>query len=248
MPCLHCGASKTIEAHLVPKSFVMDVKIDRGEQHLILHKGKERPQMSHTGIYDRSILCADCDNILGRYEDYAHRLLKNCRDFRLEAGKVATIKDLDGDTMVRFASGLAWKYAVTDKSHGRINIGSYPAILREVALAGAPIPDSVDVLMARIVELDGDVYYYRTPMPDRKAGVNVVRFCVGGFLFFLKIDKRRPDSSLPDQCLRGRSAGDFLAIPGEFVEEAQMHRELSGRPQVRKFFQTMRQRKAAQSS
>lgn len=40
MPCLDCGGSKTIEAHLLPKAFVMEVKVDRGEQHLIVHKGE----------------------------------------------------------------------------------------------------------------------------------------------------------------------------------------------------------------
>ncbi len=226
----------------------MDVKNGRGEQHLIIHRGKDRHQVSHTGVYDKTILCTDCDNILGRHEDYAYSLLQACRPQTSEAGKIVTIKELNGDTMVRFAAGIAWKYAVTDPAKGRIDIGPYPAILREVALAGTPIPDSLDVMMGRVIELDGDVYCYRTPMPDRKAGVNVVRFYVGGFLFFLKIDKRRPDQTLPDHWLRGRTSGDFLTIPGEFVEEVQLHRELAGRPSSRKFFQTMRARQAARSS
>lgn len=248
MPCLHCGAPKTIDAHLIPKAFVMEVKTERGEQHLILHEGSARPQVSHTGVYDPSILCGDCDNILGRYEAYAHTLLQRLRRHRFEAGKVVTVLDLEGDTLVRFAAGVAWKYAVTTPARGRIEIGPYPALLREVALHGGPIPDRVDLAMARILELDGDVYYYRAPMPDRKEGVNVVRFCVGGFLFFLKIDQRRPGPLLPPDCwLRGRTSGGFITVPGEYVEEAQMHQGLASRPKVRQFFQNMRDRKAARS-
>ena len=248
MPCLHCGAPKTIDAHLIPKSFVMEVKIDRNEQHLLLHKGVARPQVSHTGIYDPSILCGDCDNILGRYETYAHTLLQRCRRHTFEAGKVVTIRELEGDTMVRFAAGVAWKYAVTSRARGRIDIGPYSAVLRQVALDGAPIPASIDLTMARILELDGDVYYYRAPMLDRKEGVNVVRFCLGGFLFFLKTDKRPPGPLLPLDCwLRGRTSGGFLTLPGEFVEEAQMHRDLASQPKVRQFFQTMQERKVARS-
>lgn len=248
MPCLHCGASKTIDAHLIPKAFVMEVKSERSEQHLIVHDGSARPKVSHTGVYDPTILCADCDNLLGRHEAYAYTMLQSLRHHTFEAGKVVSVQDLQGDTLVRFAAGLAWKYAVTTPARGRIDIGPYPAILRQIALAGSPIPAEIDLAMARILELDGDVYYYRTPIPDRKEGVNVVRFCVGGFLFFLKIDKRRPGPMLPPDCwLRGSTSGSFITVPGEYVEEAQMHRSLAGRPQVRRFFRTMRERKAART-
>lgn len=248
MPCRHCGAVKTIEAHLIPRAFVMEVKGSPGEQHLILRRGRERPQVSNTGIYDRDLLCGTCDGRLGSYEGYAVELLRRCRAQQVVAGKVVTVQDLDGDTMVRFAAGIAWKYAATTKSNGRIDIGPYAEILRDIALGGVNIPDSIDMTMARVIELDGDVYYYRTPMPDRKEGVNVVRFCVGGFLFFLKIDKRRPGRLLPDDCwLRGRNGGAFLTVPGEYVEEARMHAELASRAPVRRFFTTMRERADARS-
>lgn len=249
MPCKHCGAAKTIEAHLIPRAFVMEVKGSRGEQHLLVHRNRERPQVSNTGIYDKNLLCSACDGRLGGYEGYAVELLRRCRTQQVPPGKVVTVRDLDGDKMVRFAAGVAWKYAATTKANGRIDIGRYAEVLRDVALRGADIPDSIDVTMARVIELDGDVYYYRTPMPDRKEGVNVIRFCVGGFLFFLKIDKRLPGRMLPDACwLRGRSGGAFLTVPGEYVEEARMHAALASRTPVRRFFTSMRERADARSS
>lgn len=122
----------------------------------------------------------------------------------------------------------------------RIDIGPCAEVLRSVAFGIAPIPDTIDLAMFRVIELDGDVYYYRAPMSDRKEGVNVVQLSVGGFLFFLKIDKRRPGSLLPLDCwLRGQQSGSFLPVPGVFVEEARMHRELAGQPAVRHVFGTM---------
>ena len=64
LPCLNCGKPKTIEAHLIPKAFVMEVKVDRGEQHLIVHKGNPHPKVSHTGVYDKDILCGDCEEVV----------------------------------------------------------------------------------------------------------------------------------------------------------------------------------------
>lgn len=226
----------------------MEVKVERGEQHLIVHRDNLHPKVSHTGVYDKDILCGDCDNILGRYESYALDLFRKIRKQSLSAGRIISIDGVDGDMLVRFASGIAWKYAVTAPGRGRIDIGPYKDILRGVALTGGQIPNAIDVTIVRIIELDGDVYYYRTPMPDRQEGVNVVRFCLGGFLTFLKIDKRPPGSLLPKECwLRGREKGAFLTLPAEHVEEARLHAELANRTPVRRFFGKMRERSARNS-
>lgn len=247
MPCLICGKPKTIEAHLIPKAFVAEVKTDRGEQHLILHNDDQRPRVSNTGVYDRSILCGPCDSILGGHEDYALEVLRELRKAKAPPGGIIGADPIDGDRLVRFAAGIAWKYAVTTQP-GRIEVGPYGGVLADVALRGRPIPDSVDVAMLRIVELDGDVYFYRTPMPDRKDGVNVVRFTVGSFIFFLKIDQRRNGSTLPAECwLRGRATGSFIVGPAELTEEGRMHRQLSSSPPSRRFFTEMQARKARRS-
>ena len=210
MPCLICGEPKTIEAHLIPKAFVAEVKTERGEQHLILHKGDKRPRVSNTGVYDSGILCGPCDSILGGHEDYVLGLLRKLRKAQVPLGGIIGVDPIDGDRVVRFAAGIAWKYAVTMQP-GRIDVGPYVGVLADVALRGRSIPASVDVAMLRIVELDGDVYFYRTPMPDRKDDANVVRFTVGSFIFFLKIDRRRNGSTLPAECwLRGRAKGAFV--------------------------------------
>jgi len=244
MACLSCGAPNTIEAHLIPKAFVAEVKSEKGEQHLILHDGVDGRTVSNTGVYDRAMLCGDCDSHLGGHEGYAIELLRKARNYKAEARAIVSIDPIDGNRLVRFAAGIAWKYAVTSRP-GRIDIGPYTGILGDVALRDTSIPPSIDVAMMRIVELDGDVYFYRTPMPDRKEGVNVVRFTVGSFLFFLKIDQRRNGSLLPAECwLRGRTTGSFVVIPSELTEEGRLHRSLASSRPSRSFFREMQTRKS----
>lgn len=110
-------------------------------------------------------------------------------------------KDLDGDLMVRFAAGIAWKYAVTSKERGRIDIGPYAAVLRDVALRGADIPASADLTMASVIELDGDVYYYRTPIPDRKKRSERRPFLSWG-IHILSQDRQAPSLLKAEKCLR----------------------------------------------
>jgi len=248
MACQHCGSSDTINAHLIPEAFVMEVKVDRGEQHLILHEGQDRPLVSNTGAYDPDLLCAACDGILGRWEGYAFKLFKRLRAIEAEIGSIVPMGSVDGDIVLRFAAGIAWKYTATLPKFGRIDIGPYAAVLKDVALGDAPIPSTLDVAVIRLVELDGDVYYYRAPVPARHGGINSVRFSVGSFVIYLKTDKRPNDRVLPPECwLKGRSEGSFLIGPAELFTEGQLHRKLAGRDPVRRFFGGVRARQIERS-
>ncbi|MEI6100152.1 MAG: hypothetical protein WCS20_18095 [Alphaproteobacteria bacterium] len=248
MACQNCGATDTIKAHLIPEAFVMEVKADRGEQLLIIHDGQERPKVSNTGNYDPNLLCATCDGTLGRWEGYAFTLFKRLRGINADVGSFVSMGPVDGDQILRFAAGIAWKFAATQTHFGKIEIGPYSSLLREVAFGNAPIPSSLDVAVIRLVELDGDVYYYREPVPAWHGGINSVRFSVGSFVIFLKTDKRPNDRSLPPECwLKGRSEGRFLIAPAEHFTEGQLHRELAIRGPVRRFFGDMHARKQRRS-
>lgn len=244
MSCLNCGASNTIDAHLIPKAFVAEVKSGSGEQHLLIHAGRERPVVSNTGVYDRDLLCGDCDSLLGAHEGYVIEALRRFRAIAASPGRIVPVDPIDGDRVVRFAAGIAWKYANTRPGYGRIEVGPYADRLGDVALRNSAIPASIDVAMIRLVELDGDVYFYRAPVPDRREGANMVRFTVGSFLFFLKIDQRLNGSILPPECwLHGRARGAFLAAPADVFEEGRMHRSLGSSAPARRFFGEMRARK-----
>lgn len=246
MPCLNCGELKTIDAHLIPKAFVSEVKCGNGEQHLILHYGKDGQQISNTGIYDRDILCGPCDGRLGQHEGYAFKLLKQLRARKLPVGDMGRIDPVDGDELVRFAAGIAWKYANTKPEFGRISIGPYAELLRKVSLQNQAIPASVDLTMFRLIELDGDVYHYRTPIPDRQNGVNFVRFSVGGFIFFLKIDNRENQLTIPNECwFRGHTAACFPVLSAYQFEEGRMHAELATGSRAIGFFKNMIDRRSA---
>lgn len=248
MSCLSCGAPKTIDAHLIPKAFVAEVKSFSGEQHLILHAGRDRPVVSNTGVYDRDILCGACDSLLGAHEGYVIEALRRFRVMGASPGQIVSVDPIDGDRVVRFAAGIAWKYANTRREYGRIQVGPYADRLRDVALKNLAIPASIDVAMVRLVELDGDVYFYRAPVPDRKEGANMVRFTVGSFLFFLKVDQRPNGSVLPAECwLRGRTRGAFLAAPADMFEEGRMHRSLGSSAPARRFFGEMRARRGGRA-
>ena len=113
-----------------------------------------------------------------------------------------------------------WKYCVTKPSLGRIGIGPYADILKKAAFDDGDLPVALDATAFRLFTGNDEVYFYREPLPDRIDGVNAVRFSVGGFVIFLKIDQRPcPPNPPPSFWLRGKTAADFLVLPASHFEE-----------------------------
>jgi hypothetical protein len=246
MACLVCGEEKTIDAHLIPRAFAVEIQASPGEKHVLTHPQSSGFRTTNTGRYDPKILCGKCDGILGRHEGYAFNLLQKARAQNVPPGRFLAVDPLDGDTLVRLAAGIAWKYAVTRPEFGRISVGPYYlSVLAEVSFELKSVPPSVDVSAFQLQAGDSEAYFYRMPLLDRKEGVNLVRFSVGGFVFFLKVDRRSNPSFPPAECwLRGKKAGAFIVAPAHAFEEWTLHAQSYMTSGATKFFTEMRKRKA----
>jgi len=240
MSCLVCGTETTCNAHLIPQAFTKEVISKAGEKHVLIHAKESHYKTTNTGVYDNKILCALCDGIIGKYEGIVYSSLCKIRGSKPRINSIFELKSIDGDVFIRFASGIAWKYSVTKKSNGQIDIGPYQSILKAIAFEDAPIPSSVDVMASYMQDGSSDVYFYRTPFLDRQFQVNFVRFSVGGFVFFLKIDKRRGiKEPPPEHWLKGKVKGKFYIAQADDFEEWTKHRGARNQSRVRKYFQQM---------
>lgn len=240
MSCKYCGSHTTIRAHLIPRAFAEEVKTDPGEKHLLIHAGDGTYQSSNTGTYDPDLLCAKCDGLLGQNEGYVFNLLKDARTAMAPARSLLRMVPVAADRVIRFAAGLSWKYGVTQFDDVRVPIGPYTNLLKTVAFGQDLIPPTVDAMAMQIFTGDDQTYFYRTPFPDRVAGVNVIRFSVGGFVFLLKLDKRpNPYSELERCWLRNRNEATFWVAPAELVTEWTKHYELRQQRNVRSYFERM---------
>lgn len=192
MTCLVCGKTPTVRSHLIPRAMAREVQVGTG------HAVIKRPgEFIHTqsGLYETSILCADCDNALGRIENIA---AKAFRRIRQEAKKLGEgkywIAGVSGDDILRFLAGVMWKFSVASTRHEKIQLGPYQQIAQELAFSDGLLPDSCDAWLVRlkIKEDDDSVFAYRAPKPDRIHGVNGYRLILGGVFAFVKTDQRKP--------------------------------------------------------
>lgn len=219
MPCLNCGANDTIRAHLIPQAFVREVRgNDKG--YALTNSDASSFQPSQNGRYDDAILCAACDNILGKDEKYAFETLTAVRrSVPHIVGRAFMVDRVDGDRLLRFAAGTVWKFSLTRPHYGRIDIGPYASTLQAFLYGGADDGGAVNAFLMKLHSGDEGSYFNRAPSPERYEGMNFVRFSVGGFIFLLKLD-RRPATNLPAAAwLRGNTSILVPAMAFHQIEE-----------------------------
>lgn len=245
LSCLVCGNQNTIKAHLIPRAFALEVTRN-GEKHILFSEGEDAYRTTNTGVFDPSILCADCDGILGSHEGKVYQELKFLREENSGKSEIvvtATSMPQLGestDYLIRFSAGLLWKYGVRNIGE-KLPLGPYLEILKDIAFRKEPIPSSIDLCVALIAHDNEQVYFYREPYPVRIEGTNGASFSVGRFLFFVKLDQRpNPEFFGRRFWIRGKS---FLSFPIEPPSAFPEYNEIisaEARPRIASYLQRMR--------
>ena len=164
MACANCGDPDTIKAHLIPRVFCVEVQEGKSHAAQLAESGDYR--ISQSGIWDASILCANCDGKLGELEDYAHQVFKAVRNHPTGSTfQVEVIDDVDNERILRFCAGISYKYSLTDRAKGKIALGRYQEVCRRIALNGDDIPASFDAFIFRPIRFSNDsgLFAYRAP-------------------------------------------------------------------------------------
>lgn len=190
--CNNCGSDKTIRSHLIPRAFCVEVL--KGASHAAQVTQNSPFTISQSGVIDKSILCGDCDGILGEYENYVFTLCQNFRHHTpMEIHKFFEIPDANIETIMRFCAGIIYKYSLTTPRQGKIQLGRYQEVLRNFIFNKSdPIPSELGLFIFRPMRFpdDHEVWAYRAPKDDRKNDLNYFRMMMGGLIFFVFLDKR----------------------------------------------------------
>src|ERR1700694_5389785 len=74
--CKLCRKDKRlIRAHIIPESLYASLRSDSKVPRIYSNEEGIHPKRVRTGIYDSEILCAECDNTIGVWDNYAQELL-----------------------------------------------------------------------------------------------------------------------------------------------------------------------------
>jgi hypothetical protein len=205
--CRLCGRfSPLVKAHILPRSFYTPI------MHYGTHDSPSikdvpiiarfddclaKPKQVQSGIWDKKILCRECDgDLFGPLDSYAARLLLSsenwiCRQRDREGNPVLySTRRYDYKRLKLFYMSLLWRAAATaHQFYADVKIGPWEILLRQSLLANNP--GCMHSFSVTPFAYGGEYGTIITP-PNRCRikGVNYIRFRypTGGFV--IKVDRR----------------------------------------------------------
>ncbi len=204
MLCRLCNRDrKLIKAHVIPEAFFRSLRSGGKAPEIHTNTKGAYPKRAPIGVYDRTILCGECDGCFSPWDDHAQQVL--IRDFSEalplydESRKVAyRIQRFNYNLLKLFFLSLLWRASVSNhKFYRRISVGPYEEILRGMLLTEDPgTAEKFAVTLARFS--DPQFTGMLDPHAERYEGVNYCRFYLTGFVAYIKVDRRPPPSFLRD--------------------------------------------------
>lgn len=139
MPCVICGDPATIEAHIVPRALYRRVAGD--QQHAIQgSQFRVGSRYQAKGLFDRNLLCALHERMLGPADDYGMRFLHRFETEGRSAmrGNVWIVPNAKPDLLIRFVAACIWRRGVSsvDRQAADLDLGLAEPKLRAMLFDG----------------------------------------------------------------------------------------------------------------
>ena len=186
-----------IKAHVIPEAFV-ELPGGEGPAKIMSNSAGFFPKKTLTGIYDAEILCEACDGELGKLDQRA--VEKICRasdvvDLKANGQTVARrYPSADGELVGRFIASVLWRASIT--SHyffGRVDLGPYDGIIRDILLNKLQQNERVQMLLAEFDKADVSIL---NPHSTRTDGVRFWVIYANRFIFYTKTDRQKTPADL----------------------------------------------------
>ena len=196
MKCKLCGLEKKlVKAHIIPEAFFRPLRSEK-KAPLLIRPG-DYVKRAPIGVYDKTILCEDCEATFGVWDNYGQSLLiqnfKNAQPF-IEGDIVyGYIYDsYDYDKLKLFFISVLWRASVSNlEFFNTVSLNVFEDYAKDLILNKNPgSADDFSVMLARFDELDGQRIILN-PQPTRIQSINYFVFYLTGFVAHIKVDKRK---------------------------------------------------------
>jgi len=203
MECRLCHEDKElINSHIIPKVFFKFIYPENNEESLIMI-GKNVPNKRRPiGSYEK-LLCKDCDQMLGVYDNYAQNLLlKQALQFYPNTDLAYKIDDYSYVKLKLFFLSLLWRSSISDlEEFCNIDIGPFEERLEELirseSVGGA---DDFSVFIAKFDSENEKIkgIAEKNILFPAKQKINELNYSIfylsNAYKIYIKVDKR----STPD--------------------------------------------------
>ena len=191
--CQLCGRERPlIDAHIIPKSFWNIEQNKFGPLAILSSNEGWRPRRSQQGIYDKNILCDECDNKMGLFDQHAFEQLVKVRGspvLNLPGLRALKYGGADAVMVHKFVASVAWRASKSKQEYfSRINAGSFEKILQDSFSGDIAAIKQLDCFIA---EFDQEDLPFLNPQYSRMEGVRFLVIFANRFIFHIKVDKQK---------------------------------------------------------
>lgn len=207
MKCRFCSQDRTlVKAHIIPSGFFRRM-LDGGDLRLLSEDQKVYPKKAPIGEYDTAILCADCDQLFGKWDDYAQQILSREPPGTpkvFPGGKVVgyELSQYRYDPLKLFFISLLWRAAVSTRSfYQKVKLGPYECVAKK--LLENQDPGGAQEFAVLLARFDDHVLAEAVihPFREKVGGINYSRFYLGGYVAYIKSDQRNAQREFSDLIL-----------------------------------------------
>lgn len=196
MICRGCsGDKKLVKSHIIPESFFRDLREGADYLKLISPLG-EHSKRSPIGVYDKEILCRDCEDRFQSLDSYAAKTLLDRERQKpiIDGGKVAAyrLSDIDCDQLKLFFVSLVWRASISKQPfYGKVNLGPLEKVAKNMIWNKDPAAkDDFSFVLARFDGAQTISKAILDPHPERFFRIRYYRFYLGGYVLYIKSDSR----------------------------------------------------------
>lgn len=206
--CRFCGQErKLVKAHIIPEGFFRRLRDNQDPPRILTNKEGEYPKKAPIGVYDKSILCEECEPLFGGWDNYAQQFLgeepQGGQPIYV-GGELAGYKvpKYDFVNLKLFFISLLWRASVsTHQFYQRVRLGPYEEVARQLIEQRNPgTENDFSVTLAKFDHSLGSSIL--DPHRARFDNVNYCRFYLGGYVAYIKVDKRKAPKPFVDFMLK----------------------------------------------
>lgn len=197
MICKGCNQNKKlVRAHIIPESFFRDLRGDENTLKLISNVKGEHTKKAPIGIYDKEILCRECEDKFQNLDDYAAKtLIGNTKIEVLKKHNSLAgykIPNIDYDLLKLFIISLLWRASISKQGFfSKVSLGPFEEQAKKLIWdESAGKKDEFSFVLAKF---DGNGTISKTvldPHQERWFGKRYYRFYIGSFILYVKCDSQ----------------------------------------------------------
>jgi len=195
MNCKLCDQTKPlIDAHVIPKSFHRIYPTDKQPSRLFTNAVGEYNSTIPKGVYDKTIVCEDCERTFSTWDDYANKLfIESWDSFKSidSEGKEEGyyLEHYDYKKLKLFFMSVLWRATVSSHIMFRnIDLGpKEPRLRKAIQNSDAGDVDFFGVVLQAFNETNIGIL---NPHPQRFDGLRYYRFYMSHIIAYIKVDSQ----------------------------------------------------------